>query len=75
MSPLVAPRARLERATYCLGGTTVPALCRSAKTHITNERNRHRQLLSERSSRRSASRRWTGSVVFAKRVGRPRPGP
>jgi hypothetical protein len=44
-----APRARLERATYCLGGTTAPALCRPATTHVTTERNSHRQLLSERS--------------------------
>jgi hypothetical protein len=34
-----APRARLERATYCLGGTTAPALCRPATTHVTRERN------------------------------------
>jgi integrase len=33
------PRARLERATYCLGGTTAPALCRPANTHVAGERN------------------------------------
>jgi hypothetical protein len=49
MFSLVAPRARLERATYCLGGTTAPALYRPATTHVTSERNSQRQLLSERS--------------------------
>ena len=34
-----APRARLERATYCLGGTTAPTLCRPVTTHVTSERN------------------------------------
>jgi hypothetical protein len=47
---LVAPGARLERATYCLGGTTTPALCRPATTQVTSERNSKRQLLPERSS-------------------------
>jgi hypothetical protein len=50
MFPLVAPRARLERPTCCLGGTAAPALCRPATTHVTSERNSQRQLLPERSS-------------------------
>ena len=45
-----APRARLERATYCLGGTTAPAPCTPAKPHVTDERKRDRQSFSERSS-------------------------
>ena len=44
------PRAQLERATYCLGGTTAPALCRPATRHVTSERNSSRQLLPERPS-------------------------
>jgi hypothetical protein len=50
-----APRARLERGTYCLGGTTTPALCRPANTHVTSERNSHRQSLSERSWQQGAT--------------------
>ena len=51
----MAPRARLERATYCLGGTTAPALCRPAPTHLTSDRNSQRQSLSERSWQQGAT--------------------
>jgi Family of unknown function (DUF6247) len=50
MRVAAAPQARLERATYCLGGTPAPALRRPANRHVAAERNSHRQLLSERSS-------------------------
>ena len=43
------PRAGLEPAAYCLGGTTAPAPCRPGTTHVTSERNRQGQLLYERS--------------------------
>jgi hypothetical protein len=45
---LGAPSATRTR-DLLLVCTAAPALCRPATTHVTSERNRHRQLLSERS--------------------------
>jgi hypothetical protein len=62
----VAPRARVERATYCLGGTPAPALRTPAKTHVTRERNRYKQSLPKTIS-------WRASSRVLPRGGRPTP--
>jgi hypothetical protein len=48
--------------TYCLGGTTTPALCRPATMHVTSERNRHRQLLSKTIFTQATSHTHVGYV-------------
>jgi len=51
----VAPRARVEQATYRLGGTPALALPRPVKTHITEEQDRDKQSLPKTISRRASS--------------------
>jgi hypothetical protein len=63
----VAPRAGLEPAAYCLGGTTAPAVCRAATTHVPRKRNSQRQLLPERSSSVARSARSSGAPFADRR--------
>jgi hypothetical protein len=51
-----APRARFERAPYCLGGMRVSAPCRPAKTQVRPERNRHKQSFAQPHSERDQQR-------------------
>jgi hypothetical protein len=62
-------RARLERATYCLGGTDALALCTPAKTHVASERNSQRQSAPERSSSSAAEAAQQAHLVCRRIVG------
>jgi hypothetical protein len=64
-----APRARLERATYCLGGTDALVLCTPAKTHVASERNSQRQSVPERSSSSAAEAAQQAHLVCRRIVG------
>jgi Phage integrase family len=61
-----APRAGLEPAAYCLGGTAARALCIPAKTHVAIERNSQRQSFSQTIFQRGE---WRAPSRHAKSAG------